>query len=313
MANHTAHCGAAQCARRAAAGQDGATDSPDARTHGGFFSCCVIPAQAVMNRPTRTSRAVLVVRINLLRWTKVKDLCTKVCGPRHTDGEGCPIRRCLFYNSHMLQYQTIPVTPFEQNCSLIWDDQSRQAAVVDPGGDLDLILDVVRRNGLKLEQIWITHGHLDHASGTADLAEQMGGLPIIGPHPADQFWIDGLPQAAAAYGFPPARVFHPTRWLADGDTVSLGAHTLQVRHCPGHTPGHVVFYSPEIKRAFVGDVLFAGSIGRTDFPQGNHDDLIASITQRLWPMGHDTVFIPGHGPESTFGRERQSNPYVRDK
>lgn len=214
------------------------------------------------------------------------------------------------YNLPMLQYQTIPVTPFQQNCSLLWDDQSRQAAVIDPGGDLDLILDAVRRHGLQLEQIWITHGHLDHASGTADLAEQLGGLSIIGPHPADQFWIDGLPQAAAAYGFPPARVFKPTRWLADGDTVTLGAHTLQVRHCPGHTPGHVVFYSPDIKRAFVGDVLFAGSIGRTDFPQGNHDDLIASITERLWPMGNDTVFIPGHGPESTFGRERQSNPYV---
>jgi glyoxylase-like metal-dependent hydrolase (beta-lactamase superfamily II) len=210
----------------------------------------------------------------------------------------------------MLQYQTIPVTPFQQNCSLVWDDQSRQAAVVDPGGDLDLILGAIAQHALKLEQIWITHGHLDHASGTADLAEQLGGLPIIGPHPADQFWIDGLPQAAAAYGFPPARVFQPTRWLADGDTVTLGAHTLQVRHCPGHTPGHVVFYSPDIKRAFVGDVLFAGSIGRTDFPQGNHDDLIASITERLWPMGNDTVFIPGHGPESTFGRERQTNPYV---
>ncbi len=214
------------------------------------------------------------------------------------------------YNLQMLQYQTIPVTPFQQNCSLIWDDQTRQAAVVDPGGDLDLILSAVKTLGLHLEQIWITHGHVDHASGTADLAEKFGGLPIIGPHPADQFWIDGLPAAAAAYGFPPARVFKPTRWLADGDTVNLGAHTLQVRHCPGHTPGHVVFYSPEIKRAFVGDVLFAGSIGRTDFPQGNHDDLITSITQRLWPMGNDTVFIPGHGPESTFGRERQSNPYV---
>ena len=217
------------------------------------------------------------------------------------------------YNLLMLQYETIPVTPFQQNCSLIWDDQTLQAAVVDPGGDLDLLLGATKRLGLKLEQIWITHGHLDHASGTADLAEQLGGLPIIGPHPADQFWIDGLPEAAAAYGFPPARVFKPTRWLADGDTVTLGAHTLQVRHCPGHTPGHVVFYSPDIKRAFVGDVLFAGSIGRTDIPQGNHDDLIASITERLWPMGNDTVFIPGHGPESTFGRERQSNPYVRDR
>lgn len=209
----------------------------------------------------------------------------------------------------MLQYQTIPVTPFQQNCSLIWDDQTRQAAVIDPGGDLELLLYAVAQLNLKLEQIWITHAHVDHAGATADLAEQLN-LPIVGPHPADQFWIDGLSEAAEMYGFPPCRAFHPTRWLADGDTVTLGSHTLLVRHCPGHTPGHVVFYSPDINRAFVGDVLFAGSIGRTDFPQGNHEDLIASITQRLWPMGNDTVFIPGHGPESTFGRERQSNPYV---
>ncbi len=210
----------------------------------------------------------------------------------------------------MLKYQTIPVTPFQQNASLVWDDQTQQAAVIDPGGDLHVLLSAVKQLRLKLEQIWITHGHVDHAAGTAELAEQLQ-LPIIGPHTADQFWIEGLTQAAALYGFPPARAFQPTRWLADGDTVTLGSHTLQVRHCPGHTPGHVVFYSPDIQRAFVGDVLFAGSIGRTDFPQGNHEDLINSITQRLWPMGNDTVFIPGHGPESTFGRERQSNPYVR--
>ncbi len=210
----------------------------------------------------------------------------------------------------MLKYQTIPVTPFQQNCSLVWDDQTRQAAVIDPGGDLHVLPGALKQLGLQLEQIWITHGHVYHAAGTADLAEQLQ-LPIIGPHPGDQFWIEGLTQAAAMYGFPPARAFKPTRWLDDGDTVTLGSHTLQVRHCPGHTPGHVVFYSPEIQRAFVGDVLFAGSIGRTDFPQGNHEDLINSITQRLWPMGNETVFIPGHGPESTFGRERQSNPYVR--
>ena len=209
----------------------------------------------------------------------------------------------------MLQYLTIPVTPFQQNCSLIWDDQTRQAAVVDPGGDLEVLLDAVAKLGLKLEQIWITHAHVDHAAGTAELAERLG-LPIIGPHPGDQFWIDRLAASAQSYGFPAATEFTPTRWLQDGDTVTLGNHTLQVRHCPGHTPGHVVFYSPEIKRAFVGDVLFAGSIGRTDFPMGNHDDLINAIVQRLWPMGDDTVFIPGHGPESTFGRERKSNPYV---
>ena len=209
----------------------------------------------------------------------------------------------------MLQYQTIPVTPFQQNCSLVWDDQSKQAAVIDPGGDLDLILAAVTQHQLKLEQIWLTHAHIDHAGGTAVLARNLN-LPIVGPHPGDQFWIDRLSDQGRMFQFPEAEVFKPTRWLQDGDTVQLGAHTLNVRHCPGHTPGHVVFYSPEMKRAFVGDVLFAGSIGRTDFPQGDHDTLIASITQRLWPMGDDTVFIPGHGPESTFGRERRSNPYV---
>lgn len=211
----------------------------------------------------------------------------------------------------MLQYLTIPVTAFQQNCSLVWDDQSLQAAVIDPGGDLDVILDAVAKLGLKLEQVWVTHGHLDHCSGVADLAEQRN-LPIIGPHRGDLFWIEGLPEAAMNYGFPPARTFTPTRWLQDGDTVTLGTHTLNVRHCPGHTPGHVVFHSPEMNRAFVGDVLFAGSIGRTDFPQGDFDTLIDSIRQRLWPMGDETVFIPGHGPESTFARERRSNPYVRD-
>ena len=209
----------------------------------------------------------------------------------------------------MLHYHTIPATPFQHNCSLVWCDVTQQAAVIDPGGDLEVILDAVHQLQLKLEQIWITHAHIDHAGATAELAERLQ-LPIIGPHEGDQFWIDGLPQAAANYGFPPAKPFKPTRWLHDGDTVSLGEHTLQVRHCPGHTPGHVVFYSPEMQRAFVGDVLFAGSIGRTDFPRGDHDALIRSITQRLWPMGNDTVFIPGHGPESTFGRERRSNPYV---
>ena len=209
----------------------------------------------------------------------------------------------------MLHYQTIPVTPFQQNCSLVWCDTTHQAAVIDPGGDLPVLLNAVQQRGLTLTQIWITHAHIDHAGATAALAEQLN-LPIYGPHEEDQFWIDNLPQAALNYGFPASRPFVPTRWLHDNDTVELGEHTLQVRHCPGHTPGHVVFYSPEIKRAFVGDVLFAGSIGRTDFPRGDYDTLIHSITQRLWPMGDDTVFIPGHGPESTFGRERVSNPFV---
>ena len=209
----------------------------------------------------------------------------------------------------MLHYQTIPVTPFEQNCSIVWCDETLTAAIIDPGGDLPVLLDAAKQLGVTIEQIWLTHAHIDHAGGTAALARQLS-IPIIGPHEGDQFWIDGLPEQSHRFGFAHAEAFTPTRWLHDGDTVQLGTHTLQVRHCPGHTPGHVVFYSPELKRAFVGDVLFAGSIGRTDFPRGDYDTLIASITQRLWPMGDDTVFIPGHGPESTFGRERKTNPYV---
>ena len=211
----------------------------------------------------------------------------------------------------MLKYLTIPVTAFAQNCSIVWCDQSLQAAVIDPGGDLERLLAEVKRLGLKLTQIWLTHAHIDHAGGTGELARRLG-LPIIGPHPGDQFWINGLPQQSQMFGFPPAEMFTPTRWLHDGDTVTLGEHTLNVRHCPGHTPGHVVFHSPDIQRVFVGDVLFAGSIGRTDFPQGNHAQLISSIRERLWPMGDDTVFIPGHGPESSFGEERRFNPYVRE-
>lgn len=210
----------------------------------------------------------------------------------------------------MLRYFTHPVTPFQQNCSIVYDDATKQAAVIDPGGDLDDLLAAIEEQGLKLEQIWLTHAHIDHAGGTAELARRLD-LPIIGPHQADDFWIQALPEQGAMFGFPPSEAFTPTRWLQDGDTVELAGHVLHVRHCPGHTPGHVVFHSPQMQRAFVGDVLFAGSIGRTDFPQGDHATLIASITQRLWPMGDETVFIPGHGPESSFGRERRSNPYVR--
>jgi glyoxylase-like metal-dependent hydrolase (beta-lactamase superfamily II) len=209
----------------------------------------------------------------------------------------------------MLRYQTVPVTPFQQNCSVVWCDVTRKAAIVDPGGDLDRLLAAVDALGVTLEQIWLTHAHIDHAGGTGELARRLA-LPIVGPHPADQFWIDALAQQSLMFGLPPAEPFVPTRWLADGDTVTIGEETLSVRHCPGHTPGHVVFHSASAQRAFVGDVLFAGSIGRTDFPQGNHQQLIESITQRLWPMGNETVFIPGHGPESSFGRERQSNFYL---
>ncbi len=211
----------------------------------------------------------------------------------------------------MLKYLIVPVTPFQQNCSIVWCSETLRAAVIDPGGDLDRLLQEVRRLGVTLEQIWLTHAHIDHAGGVAELSQQLG-LPIVGPHVADKFWIDSLAQQGKMFGLPHAEGFSPTRWLADGDTVSVGNCTLNVRHCPGHTPGHVVFHSSENHRAFVGDVLFAGSIGRTDLPQGDHATLISSIKQRLWPMGDDTVFIPGHGPEGSFGRERQTNPYVGD-
>lgn len=210
----------------------------------------------------------------------------------------------------MLRYHILPVTPFQQNCSLVWCDETNEAALIDPGGEVERLKAAVAERGLTLTALWLTHAHIDHAGGTGTLARELG-LPVIGPHPGDQFWIDGLPQQAAMFGFPPAEPFTPSRWLADGDTLTLGRSSVRVRHCPGHTPGHVVFHSAEAGRCWVGDVLFAGSIGRTDFPGGDHDTLVASITQRLWPMGDDTVFIPGHGPESTFGRERRSNPYVR--
>lgn len=208
------------------------------------------------------------------------------------------------------KYLTVPVTPFQQNCSIVWCTETMKAAVIDPGGELPRLLATADQLGVALEQIWLTHAHIDHAGATGTLARERG-LPIIGPHEADQFWIDGLPQQSRMFGFPPAETFAPTRWLHDGDTVQVGHCQLQVRHCPGHTPGHVVFYEPTTQHAFVGDVLFAGGIGRTDFPQGDFDTLIASITQRLWPLGDDVVFIPGHGQESSFGEERRSNPFVR--
>ncbi|SHE63530.1 Glyoxylase, beta-lactamase superfamily II [Lampropedia hyalina DSM 16112] len=210
----------------------------------------------------------------------------------------------------MLKHHTIPVTPFQQNCTLVWDDATLQAAVIDPGGELPRILAAVQKLGLKLEQIWLTHAHIDHAGAAGELAQSLQ-LPIIGPHPQDQFLIDSLPQQSISYGFPLAQSFTPTRWLDEGDTVQIGSEVLHVRHTPGHTPGHVIFHAPQIRHAFVGDVLFAGSIGRTDFPRGDHDQLIDSIIHKLWPLGDDTRFTPGHGPDSDFARERASNPFVR--
>ncbi len=211
----------------------------------------------------------------------------------------------------MLRYQIIPVTAFAQNCTLLWDDAGGDAALVDPGGEAPRLLAEVAARGVNLRAVWLTHAHIDHAGAAAEVAEA-AGVPIIGPHPGDQFWIDALPRQSAMFGFPAARSFTPQRWLADGDEVELGTLRFQVRHCPGHTPGHVVFHQPDAQRCWVGDVLFAGSIGRTDFPSGDHRQLLDSIRGRLWPMGDDTVFIPGHGPESTFGAERRGNPYVAD-
>jgi glyoxylase-like metal-dependent hydrolase (beta-lactamase superfamily II) len=205
----------------------------------------------------------------------------------------------------------IPVTPFAQNCSVVWDEATLEAAVIDPGGDLDQIRDVLAREGLKLTKILLTHAHIDHAGGTAALAREFG-VPIEGPHIDDKFWIEALPKQSQMFGFPPAEAFAPDRWLAQGDTVRVGGVEMDVRHCPGHTPGHVIFFHPPSRLAFVGDVLFKGSIGRTDFPRGDYDTLIRSIREQLFSLGDDVTFVPGHGPLSTLGEERRGNPYVGD-
>jgi hydroxyacylglutathione hydrolase len=211
----------------------------------------------------------------------------------------------------MLQRQTLPVTAFAQNCSLVWCSDTLEAALIDPGGEPARLLAAVARAGVQLRQILLTHAHIDHAGAAGQLAREQG-LPIVGPHEGDRFWIDALAQQGRMFGLGPSESFEPSRWLVDGDTVQVGSVTLAVRHCPGHTPGHVVFHDPGTRTAFVGDVLFAGSVGRTDFPGGDFDTLVASIRGRLWPMGDETVFVPGHGPESTFGAERRSNPFVAD-
>lgn len=204
----------------------------------------------------------------------------------------------------------LPVTPLQQNCSLIWCTATMHGALVDPGGDLDMLKAAVAKSGVILEKILVTHGHIDHCGEAGVLARELG-LKIEGPHEADRFWISRLDEDGRKYGIR-GEVFEPDRWLSDGDTVTVGNLTLDVIHCPGHTPGHVVFYHAPSKFAIVGDVLFQGSIGRTDFPMGNHQDLLDAITGKLWPLGADVTFIPGHGPTSTFGQERKTNQFVSD-
>jgi glyoxylase-like metal-dependent hydrolase (beta-lactamase superfamily II) len=213
--------------------------------------------------------------------------------------------------SPQLEIEVLPVTAFQQNCSLLRCTATNKGALVDPGGEPARLLAAVEASGVELEKILLTHGHIDHAGATAELAERLG-LPIEGPQREERFWIDLLPQQAEMFGVGHARSFEPTRWLEGGDTVALGALTLDVRHCPGHTPGHVIFFHPPSRFALVGDVLFQGSIGRTDFPRGDYDTLIRSIQEELLPLGDDVRFLPGHGPMSTFGHERTTNPFLVD-
>ncbi|QDX81941.1 MBL fold metallo-hydrolase [Denitratisoma sp. DHT3] len=211
-----------------------------------------------------------------------------------------------------MKYAIIPVTPFMQNCSLLVCETTRHAALVDPGGDVDRILAAVDKAGVTLEKIFLTHGHLDHAGGAGTIAHRLG-IPIEGPQRAEAALIQSLPEQGRRFGLGfSGDAFEPDRWLEQGDVVSFGAQTLEVSHCPGHTPGHVIYFHREDKMAWVGDVLFAGSVGRTDLPGGDHRALIRSIREKLWPLGDDVEFVSGHGPNSTFGRERKINPFVAD-
>ena len=207
-----------------------------------------------------------------------------------------------------MEFTILPVTPYQQNCSLVWDEDGR-AALIDPGGEAERLLAEVAQRGLTLQSILLTHGHLDHVGAAVELRDALG-IPIIGPQREEQFWLDLLPQQAEMFDFPPAVAFTPDQWLSDGDQVEVGSVRFEVLHCPGHTPGHVVFYQPEARLAFVGDVLFKGSIGRTDFPLGDHAALLAAIREKLFPLGDDVRFVPGHGAMSTFGHERRENPFV---
>jgi len=210
-----------------------------------------------------------------------------------------------------LQVEIVPVTAFQQNCSVIWCTETLEGAVIDPGGDVENILSMINRHQIKVEKILLTHGHLDHAGGAARLARELA-KPVIGPQKDDDFWLQGIEQQSKTYGLPGGENCNPDQWLSDGEVVQVGNETLDVYHCPGHTPGHIIFHHKASELAFVGDVLFKGSIGRTDFPRGDHATLIHSIKTKLWPLGNQTRFISGHGEISDFASERASNPFVAD-
>ncbi|MCG9691062.1 MBL fold metallo-hydrolase [Vibrio sp. Isolate22] len=211
-----------------------------------------------------------------------------------------------------LKYQVVPVTSFAQNCSIVWCDETMEGIVVDPGGDIQQLAAIIEELGVKVVNLVLTHGHLDHVGGTVPLSEMLN-VEIVGPHKADNFWLQGLENQSQMFGFPLCKAFEPNTWLEEGDKVTFGNQVIDVIHTPGHTPGHVVLFSEQARLAFVGDVLFNGAIGRTDFPQGDFNTLSTSIKTKLWPLGSDVTFVPGHGPESTFGRERASNPFVADE
>jgi hydroxyacylglutathione hydrolase len=211
---------------------------------------------------------------------------------------------------HDLRAIIVPVTPFEQNCTLLWSEATKRAAVVDPGGDLDRIAEAIAEAGVAVEKILLTHGHIDHAGGAAELRDRLG-VPVEGPHRADLFLLERLVDTAASYGIAGAQNLVPDRWLEEGEAVTVGDVPFEVLHCPGHSPGSVVLVNADERLAIVGDVLFRGSVGRTDLPGGSHAALIASIKTKLLPLGDDVSFICGHGPPSTIGEERASNPFLR--
>lgn len=208
----------------------------------------------------------------------------------------------------------VPVTPFQQNCAILWDEDSKRGLVIDPGGDVEQLLGAIDQLGVTIERILLTHGHLDHAGGTSGLVAGLRAkglaVPVDGPDKRDQFLLDVIAEQAAKYGFEAENVV-PDRWLQEGDVIDFVGHRFEVLHCPGHTPGHVVFINQAARFAVVGDVLFQGSVGRTDFPYGDHDALISAITNKLLPLGDDYSFLCGHGPGSSFGQERQTNPFLR--